>query len=66
MAEYIAMKASDRTLQAGTCAALEVAARRGLAALEACIARLTPRQRALVDQSFIDELRAECAKETTT
>lgn len=60
------MKAFDRTLQAGTGAALEVAARRGLAALEAAISRMTNRQRALVDQSFIDELRAECAKETAT
>lgn len=56
------MKATDKTLQAGTAAALEVASRRGPAALEAAIRRMTPRQRALVDLSFIDELRAEAAQ----
>lgn len=56
------MNSRDRLLQAGTCAALECAARRGLVALEAAIGRMTPRQRALVDLSFIDELRREAAQ----
>lgn len=56
------MRATDKTLQAGTAAALEVASRRGPAALEAAISRLTPRQLQLLDRDFVDELRAEAAQ----
>lgn len=56
------MNARDRLLQAGTAAALECAARRGLAALEAAIGRMTPRQLQLLDRDFLTELRAEAAQ----
>ncbi len=56
------MKTSDRLLQAGACAALEVAARRrGLLGLEQCWARFTPKQRAAVPAAYLEELRREAA-----
>lgn len=58
------MSTRDHTLQAGACAALEIAAkRRGLLGLEQCWARFTPKQRQLVSAAFLDELRREAAKE---
>lgn len=57
---------ADQQLQDGACCALLIAAkRRGLPGLEQCWARFTDRQRALVPVEFLEQLRAECAKETT-
>lgn len=54
------MNRRDHLLQAATAAALEVITRRsGLSALEAAIARLSVRQRELLTDEFLDDLRHE-------
>jgi len=59
------MKRADRTLADGACCALLVAMkRRGLQGLEQCWARFTERQRQLVPAAYLEQLRAECAKES--
>ncbi len=55
------MKTTGESLKQGACAALEVAARRGSAALEAAWQRFTPKHRALVPTQFIETLRREAA-----
>ncbi len=59
------MNTSDRVIRDGACAVLELAARRGPAALEAAWWRFKPKQRALVRVEFIQTLRCETARKET-
>ena len=56
------MSTRDLALKQGTCAGLELRARRGPAALEKAIAGFTKRQRELVPVEFVTQLRLEAAQ----
>ncbi len=56
------MKSRDHVLAQGAAAALAVAARRGPAAFEAALARLTTHQRARVGDGYIKQLRRETSR----
>ena len=62
LARVWVMTTQDRTLQQGACACLELAARRGADSLEKALCGLLPRQRALVPDTLIDQLRREAAQ----